>query len=89
MAQLPCAVSTVSHLFTLACALGILSFRYVLLWPLLELLCWFALIIVELLPRIAAVSQLSPHAPSFWESPAGQQLVDLYEVRARPSKGYT
>ena len=65
------------------CAVGVLTFRYIYPNGLAELLCWLVLIGAEVLPRLTAMTQFTEGlmpASTFWESPNGQRLVNLYEV---------
>jgi len=73
----------ISHLFVLCCAGGILVFRYLLHWGAAEFVCWLILICIEVLPRINAVTQmtqLTAGPSSFWESPSGVAILQVYEA---------
>ena len=75
--------SRLSHMLVLVCAVGVLTFRYIYPNGLAELLCWLVLIGAEVLPRLTAMTQFTEGlmpASTFWESPNGQRLVNLYEV---------
>ena len=70
-------------MLVLVCAVGVLTFRYIYPNGLAELLCWLVLIGAEVLPRLTAMTQFTEGlmpASTFWESPNGQRLVNLYEV---------
>ena len=76
--------SRLSHMLVLVCAVGVLTFRYIYPNGLAELCCWLVLIAAEVLPRVTAMTQftsgLEDTASTFWESPNGQKLVNLYET---------
>ena len=72
--------SKLSHMLVLCCAVGVLTFRYVYVSGLAELVCWFVLVGAEVLPRLSALTQFSDVSAPFWESPNGQKLVNAYEA---------
>ena len=72
--------SKLSHMLVLCCAVGVLTFRYVYVSGLAELVCWFVLVGAEVLPRLSALTQFSDVSAPFWESPNGQKFIEAYEA---------